>query len=724
MYRYLLLFIGVFLFSAVNAQTGCHKQTSVPDVPNFLTGLNGEESPVVFSQKYFGKFNLDEIKTSYEFAPVNNDSMYLVEYDEEYFRKRPGLGSTYQKMYEVYIDFKEHATKFELDEGTLWIFKITATTAVSLGFSFKTNTKIPEGARFSYYINDPFEKYHYGEVDDHTSLSFLYSIRQLEYGDEEEYVRFNDFYIEYFEPHDALFSPNLIIDQLDYGYGNRRNYMKSTILKGAHGESEFQCLNDIVCPVGEYWKEASRSVCHIYVYNRTLLGVGRRIKGSGVLINKSGSGYAPDDMPYILSVAHLFGHQQFNEENEVPILLHDHADTRIEIVVNYQYGDCGITNRRTSGETIRSELRVGNIKAIGDNFWYKQDNSLYDPKNDYVLLQSRRTIKQLTKHDLVFSGWERFKHPREGAAIGHPNGAPKKVNVANQAPQNLENGTFIMNWNVGVSEGGLSGGPVFSSSWGQYLQGIVIGEPHNPNKRCGHSESICIKFDDIYPHIRDYVGTGLSAQHKRYTTDPTYLPAHCSNCIRDNGETGIDCGGDCLPCGIEDYIEITSVMDFFSREVMESRFTTNINTGSNAVMKSGNKNLVAGESISMRGVEFQKGATLYMNIDERIMDTPNNGRGCYVPCVAMPNTFTPNDDGINDFLRVNQSFVYKWRVNVWDRRNRLIYSSDVHTVNYDGPINIWAGQNTQSLQAYKVRFTYADCKNNWRNFEQMVHVIK
>jgi gliding motility-associated-like protein len=42
---------------------------------------------------------------------------------------------------------------------------------------------------------------------------------------------------------------------------------------------------------------------------------------------------------------------------------------------------------------------------------------------------------------------------------------------------------------------------------------------------------------------------------------------------------------------------------------------------------------------------------------------------------VMPNVFTPNGDGINDVLRpYNLSGVAQWRLEVWDRWGRRLFS--------------------------------------------------
>ena len=73
------------------------------------------------------KIDLDALTSGYVFGPVNNDSMYHKE-----FNPAP-LWPSYEKFIPVSFDFKEKAVKINIEEGTLWILKITAPTAYQLG---------------------------------------------------------------------------------------------------------------------------------------------------------------------------------------------------------------------------------------------------------------------------------------------------------------------------------------------------------------------------------------------------------------------------------------------------------------------------------------------------------------------------------------------------------------------------------------------------------------
>ncbi len=52
--------------------------------------------------------------------------------------------------------------------------------------------------------------------------------------------------------------------------------------------------------------------------------------------------------------------------------------------------------------------------------------------------------------------------------------------------------------------------------------------------------------------------------------------------------------------------------------------------------------------------------------------------------LELPNVFTPNSDGINDFLIVNTEGLTEFSLVVLDQRNKIIYTSQDTTISWDG----------------------------------------
>jgi gliding motility-associated-like protein len=52
--------------------------------------------------------------------------------------------------------------------------------------------------------------------------------------------------------------------------------------------------------------------------------------------------------------------------------------------------------------------------------------------------------------------------------------------------------------------------------------------------------------------------------------------------------------------------------------------------------------------------------------------------------LELPNVFTPNNDGINDFLIINTEGLTEFSLVVLDQRNKIIYTSQDTTISWDG----------------------------------------
>ena len=79
---------------------------------------------------------------------------------------------------------------------------------------------------------------------------------------------------------------------------------------------------------------------------------------------------------------------------------------------------------------------------------------------------------------------------------------------------------------------------------------------------------------------------------------------------------------------------------------------------------------------------------------------------CKVP-VFLPNAFSPNDDGINDFLYLLGEDFDPVKIQVFDRWGGLIYASDIPPIRWDGNA---AGKELDA-GVYLVSFTYFNKRN-------------
>jgi gliding motility-associated-like protein len=55
-----------------------------------------------------------------------------------------------------------------------------------------------------------------------------------------------------------------------------------------------------------------------------------------------------------------------------------------------------------------------------------------------------------------------------------------------------------------------------------------------------------------------------------------------------------------------------------------------------------------------------------------------------VGCLALPNVFSPNDDGINDFFKVETNGTSAYAFSVYTRSGTLVYKTESPTISWDG----------------------------------------
>jgi gliding motility-associated-like protein len=60
---------------------------------------------------------------------------------------------------------------------------------------------------------------------------------------------------------------------------------------------------------------------------------------------------------------------------------------------------------------------------------------------------------------------------------------------------------------------------------------------------------------------------------------------------------------------------------------------------------------------------------------------------CDEPYIFIPNSFTPNDDGKNDFFMVNGNYIESLTIKIYDRWGKLVFESSNQSIGWNGLIN-------------------------------------
>jgi len=207
------------------------------------------------------------------------------------------------------------------------------------------------------------------------------------------------------------------------------------------------CEIDVNCTEGDDWQTLKRSVCHIYTGT---------LYCTGALINNT----MYDGVPYILTAEHCIN------SNSV--------SNRSVFYFNYENSKCDTLDGKKTNSISGSTLY-----STGDSL----DFSL-------VKLSSRPPLA----YNVYYAGWDaRKQNHADVTTIHHPNADAKKISrdydeltTPTVVPGNLndyieESNFRVYEWDEGSTEGGSSGGPLFSSG------NKIIGSLSGGDAFCGDS---------------------------------------------------------------------------------------------------------------------------------------------------------------------------------------------------------------------------------------------
>lgn len=241
----------------------------------------------------------------------------------------------------------------------------------------------------------------------------------------------------------------LELSQVVHGY---RSLLRSDMdyfaeERGPFGNSQ-SCNINVNCPVAANWQVVKRSIA--------LIVSGGNAVCSGALVNNT----AQDGTPYFLTANHCLPSNTANVANWVFYFNHEAAGCA---------GNNGPTNQSIAGSVLRAR-RAG---------------------SDFALLQLNNTPP--SSWNVHYAGWDRSDNQASlSSAVGihHPSGDVKKICFEDNQPvkTTVQNTAvwYIYQWELGVTEGGSSGSPLFDQNQrviGQLLGGgaACSSNPNLPN---------------------------------------------------------------------------------------------------------------------------------------------------------------------------------------------------------------------------------------------------
>lgn len=353
--------------------------------------------------------------------------------NEDHTRAQQGLPARYAIPNTVRASTDTHGTWEVLDSAwSLWRLRVRAprSSHINLGFSEFT---VPPAARVMVYSSDyqnvlrPFDR------ADVSSNGELWT--PVIGGDEiviELYVQ-------------TVQRPNARLELSHVGAGYRFFGAGRTAL-GLDGGSG-SCNVDVNCPQGAMWASEIPSVAAI--------STGGSIFCTGFMVNNT----AQDGTPYFMTARHCGAHN-----NAASLVCY----------WNYERAVCGSgsgpLSQFNTGSTLRSSYSTSDFTLVQLN---SQPNAAWG---------------------VTYAGWNRGSGNASSAvAIHHPSGDDKKISFENQPTTTTSyggtsqpgNGSHVrvIDWDVGTTEPGSSGSPLFDQNH------RVIGQLHGGGAACGNNLS-------------------------------------------------------------------------------------------------------------------------------------------------------------------------------------------------------------------------------------------
>ncbi|WP_445159401.1 T9SS type A sorting domain-containing protein [Mesohalobacter salilacus] len=325
--------------------------------------------------------------------------------------------------HQVNINIQTHGQWTNLDDGSrFWLLNVKSENAKTMNFVFD-EFYIPEGGKLYFYNAN--------KTDLLGAYTHSQNRQDMLFGS--WLIDGDDIFIYYYEPVDKIGEGKLHISKAVHGYRSVSEFNKEAKALNDSGA----CNLDVDCSIGSdfdtFKDDLKKSVA--------LIVVGGSGFCTGALVNNT----SHDGTPYFLTANHCLGSSvgnwafRFNWRSPNP--------------------QCATGNNSTDGTFNQTVSGANLIANNGDS--------------DFGLLEITAPLP--SSWDLVWAGWDRSSTPANfSVGIHHPSGDIMKVCRDNDQPTtSIQSGAqvwFLDEWEIGVTEPGSSGSPLFNQD------GRIIGQ--------------------------------------------------------------------------------------------------------------------------------------------------------------------------------------------------------------------------------------------------------
>jgi len=332
---------------------------------------------------------------------------------------------TFAKAIDVNIDcVKDGSWESIPNNRLLWRQRIQSPGATSINLAFDKYIMPRGGYMIIFTVDKQYMAGPFTDFDNKTNGQLWSPI-----------IPYDDIIIQIVIPNKSLDQLQLSIGKINHGFLESRQKSLSQ-----------SCNLDVICgiddgfPEVENYRDVIRSV-GVYSIEGTLIC-------SGALVNNAKN----NCLPYFLTADHC----GITENNASSVVVHWKFENQI----------CRDTNSVQSGGNGDGRLDIFNTgaKIVASN-----------PLSDMVLLELDADVP--VEADPHFAGWNNSSNPSSSAVvIHHPNTDEKRISFDNDPITVYEDEDvfwYVENWEIGTTEGGSSGAPLFNPD--QQIIGQVFG---------------------------------------------------------------------------------------------------------------------------------------------------------------------------------------------------------------------------------------------------------
>jgi len=416
----------------------------------------------LFAQQSLGgvpiglKRTFNRMASSYVFLPTVDNSAEVFNSDAIYSGNcvQCKNNSYYGKVLDVNIDIKNQGQLEVLEDGSkLWLLNVVSSTAFGMQFYFD-RYRLPQNSKLFFYNADT------------TMVLGAFSDENNPIGDSAfvdfgtQWIKGGNITIEYYEPANSDFLGDLNIFKLVHIF---KDVFSERGPFGISGE----CNVNVACPYGFGWKDEISSVALILAIDNSS---NYAAHCSGALINNT----SEDGRPFFLTANHCIDDIAFNAVGNNVF-----NASSWTFLFNHQTNICN-----SDGSEVSQNL----AQSVFGSFILSHD-AVNSPNSDYLLLELNTTKDLLASYGVCYSGWSINSTPQAPyTGIHHPSGDVKKISVEydplhstnyNSIAQNPSYNHWKVNdWDIGTTEGGSSGSPLFDRNH------KIIGQLHGGAAGC------------------------------------------------------------------------------------------------------------------------------------------------------------------------------------------------------------------------------------------------